>query len=613
MIAGALERGNRPATEPARALGEGATARDAGALRLAWSGAASAHEEDGVVAVLDGFLVGRSPGVAEIARRWRSAGSRLARELRGAFTVVVWDEREGRGMVACDQFSLRICLMAGGPGGTLRFSTHLPTLRRMLPATPGPEPAVIAPWIAPQWIQGHRTMLAGVERIGGGRLLELDGSGWRRRRYWAPEWGGTIDASWAELVELLRAELSRAVRERTQGAERVGTILSGGVDSSVVLATAAGLEPRPDLRAYSAVFPAWPAADESERIVATREALGIPGASFAVRPQGALRLALEQLRDSGTVPGGPGGLVEHPGASQAADDGVSVLLDGQGGDEVFGSSPYLLADRLRRGNLRGAARLARMFVPYRRRRRDKVRDAVHALREFGVEPGLPRQLRRLVEGRPPHGGPAWLSERSRTLIAEANARWPWLTDERVPRWWAYHSYLLSDHVEGSGLGEHMWERGLRYGLRSGAPLFDVELVELVLRMPPDVKWRPLDRALARATVEGRLPDSVRLNRAKANIGPFYLDLMTGPDGDVMRELLLDPGARIREFADARWIDENVPRRPTPADPDWLMWTTVIWRLATAECWLNWLEEPDFPDRVLERSDLPVASAERDRV
>jgi hypothetical protein len=283
-----------------------------------------------------------------------------------------------------------------------------------------------------------------------------------------------------------------------------------------------------------------------------------------------------------------------------------VLLDGQGGDEVFGRSPYLLADRLRRADLRGVARLLRRTVPNLRRRRS-LAIAARILVDFGVRPALPRRLR---ERGTKVEAPAWLTATSAKVIAGTHVEWPWLQDESVPRWWAYHSYLLSDHVEGSALGEHMWERAAPFGLRSAAPLFDVGLVELVLTFPPAALWGRTDRPLARDAVAGRLPDSVRMNRVKANIGPFYLDLMTGPDNAILRELLLDPRARVREFADGHWIDRNVPRLPTRGDPDWLMWTTVVWRLATAECWMRWLEDPGFPDDQLSRPDLPEMAATR---
>ena len=107
---------------------------------------------------------------------------------------------------------------------------------------------------------------------------------------------------------------------------------------------------------------------------------------------------------------------------------------------------------------------------------------------------------------------------------------------------------------------------------------------------------------------GRLPEPVRTNRRKANIGPFYLDLLTGPDNAIVRELLLDPRARVREFVDTAWLERNLARSPTQADSDWLMWTTVAWRLAMAECWLRWLEDPGFPESMLGRADLPEVCA-----
>jgi asparagine synthase (glutamine-hydrolysing) len=596
VIAGVFARGEASG-EPERALGPGASGRAARAIRLAWKQPAQARDADGLLVVLDGFLLGALADLDEVAAAWRRSGPAMAQELRGAFTLVVWDEPAQAGMIACDHFSLRPCLIHGSEDGPLRFSTHMTALRRMLPRDPAADPGVIVPWIAPQYLQGHRTMLAGVERVGAARLLELDAKGWRRRRYWRPEWRGTIDAPRDELVDMLRAELSRALTDRIPQEGATGTILSGGVDSSVVLATAAGLEPRPELRAYSTVFPDWPASDESTRIAATTSALGVPGERFAVRPQGALRLALEQLRDSGTVPGGPGGIVERPGLAQAAADGVRALLDGQGGDEVFGRSPYVLADLVRRANPAGAARLVRSMVPVRGSRRSKIRPAARLMLDFGIRPALRRPARSDFTAE-------WLSGDSVRVLEEVHDPWPWMRTG-VPRWWAYHSYLLSDHVEGSGLGEHIWERGVPFGLRSVAPLFDVGLVELALRIPPSVHWRqPIDRSLARDTVAGVLPDEVRMNRVKANIGPFYLDLITGPDSAIVRELLLAPDARVREFADPAWIERNVPRSPTMADPDWLRWITVVWRLAMAECWLRWLEDERFPEGLLARSDVP---------
>jgi asparagine synthase (glutamine-hydrolysing) len=593
----------RPAADTARALDvASAQTHENGPLRVSWDARVASHQDADVLVLVDGFLTGPIADPAVVAREWREHGSSVAERLRGAFTVVVWDAANARGMVAGDHAAARSCLLYEQPG-TLLFGTHLPSLRRLMRSDPGPEPAVIAPWIAPRYLQGRRTMTRGVVRLGGASLLELDSRGWRRRRFWVPRWREPRDVPREELPGLVREELKRSVAARLPADpdEPVGLILSGGVDSSVVAATMAMAAPG-RLRAYSTLFPEWRAADESERIATTTSALGIPSVRATMKPQGALRIALEFLQRSGTVPGGPGLLVERPLLERAAADGVRVMFDGQGGDEVFGWSPYYPADLIRRARLLHLMRLLTR-IPDSGRRRPSRRLLKLMLIDFGVRPAFgPRMPRRFRTTTEPDM-PTWLTATSRRALDEAHDPWPWMRSD-VPRWWAYQSYLLTRSREGSALGEYTWLRGADLGLESRTPLFDVELTELMLSLPPETGWGRINRPVARAAVAGVLPDPVRMNPRKANIGPFYFDLLTGPDLPVIRELLLDPAARVREFAGGPGFDDYVARTRTRADPDWLTWTTTLWRLVTAECWLRWSEDPAWVDGLLARPDLP---------
>ena len=133
MIAGLFDPGGGPTTDVAGALGPTASERRMGALRVAWAEPARAHEADGVLAVLDGFLVGASPRLEELPGRDVAPDRRVAPRLRGAFTLVVWDETTQTGIVVCDHFSLRACLMHGLPEDAAAVSTHMPALRRLLP------------------------------------------------------------------------------------------------------------------------------------------------------------------------------------------------------------------------------------------------------------------------------------------------------------------------------------------------------------------------------------------------------------------------------------------------------------------------------------------------
>ena len=142
---------------------------------------------------------------------------------------------------------------------------------------------------------------------------------------------------------------------RRVSASTDGVILSGGLDSSLIAAAAhATKRPPGRLHTYSAVFPGAPY-DESAKIRELTTALGIDGRTFQIAPQGMFRQALEYLRIWQVPLAGMGAIVDLAAAERAGADAVSVMLDGQTGDEVLGFAPYVIADRIRRGRLLGGA------------------------------------------------------------------------------------------------------------------------------------------------------------------------------------------------------------------------------------------------------------------
>src|SRR5205823_4408233 len=75
---------------------------------------------------------------------------------------------------------------------------------------------------------------------------------------------------------------------------------------------------------------------------------------------------------------------------RAAADGVDVMLDGEGGDELFGCAPYLVADRLRAGRLLAAVRLARRLPGMGEHPRPRL--IRRAMLRYGVRPAIPYRL-----------------------------------------------------------------------------------------------------------------------------------------------------------------------------------------------------------------------------
>src|SRR5258708_34002480 len=114
-----------------------------------------------------------------------------------------------------------------------------------------------------------------------------------------------------------------------------------------------------------------------------------------------------------------------------------------------------------------------------------------------------------------------------------------------------------------------------------------------MRQPPLATFdRYRNRPVLRAAVAGLLPDEVRLRPPKALFGSLLVDSLAGPDGLAVRRLLANPAAELGAYVDLPMIqrellDTDRQRREQP-----FRWMWQVWRLATAECWLQAQANPD---------------------
>ena len=278
-------------------------------------------------------------------RRW---GDALFGRLRGLFLLVLWDQERRATLVVTDQLGCRSPYVMRA-GGRLYVATDSAVLRRLSPTTLAPDPVSLVHWLVSDVPAVDRSLFEGAERPLGGTYLTIDRSGIRTTTYWQPRFEEPLDVGADEAAEVIWNALRTSVRRRLTDVERPAIIMSGGVDSTAVAAAAttlAGETPS----AYSAVFPGH-RVDESERIDAAVDGLDLPSVQAAVDPVGAFALALDYL-DRWSLPGtGAGYMVEYPLLTEAAADGVTTVLDGQGGDELFAVSGFLIADRVAHGRL----------------------------------------------------------------------------------------------------------------------------------------------------------------------------------------------------------------------------------------------------------------------
>jgi asparagine synthase (glutamine-hydrolysing) len=344
------------------------------------------------------------------------------------------------------------------------------------------------------------------------------------------------------------------------------------------------------------VHPDHPDVNESGWIDRVTSFLDVPVERLEVRGGSALAAALEyQL--AWEVPAGTAMLAFNaPLLRRAAADGVGVLLDGEGGDELLGCSEYVVADRVRRLDLRGAVSLAGRLPgagvdP-------GARFLWALLREFGLRGAAPHGLhQRLRRLRPSRYAPRWLQPEAAAEYVELRDDWAWKRLDGPPSW-RYLADLLTDGRERLGVHDLLRRRATLAGIASSHPLLeDLELVELVLRLPPELQLDPvLTRPLAREAMAGLLPDDVRLRPDKVDFTVLVVESLSGPDRPTVEDLLGRRDAEVLTYVRPESVRSLLDTPPSRRSAEW---ARVLSRLATTEAWLRSQADPKLSSRLLD--------------
>ncbi len=595
-----------------------------GRLRIAWTPSPLRQVEASgdMLCLLEGSLyelddlrhaAGQSgPPAKLLAGAFSRRGVEILSSLRGDFWAILWDRRQGRGIAVCDQMGGR-CPHWTRHGPHLLIASEIPELLAALPRRPGPDPVAMVHWLASTEAPPAHSLFVGVQRLAAGHLLELGPASPEPRRYWTPRYQRSGSTPAEELVSQLRASLERSIRRRTADTRDVGVLLSGGLDSSAIAALAvtskSGAAPGAR-RAYSATFPGHPQVDEARWVDQTTEHLGLPSTRIVVRGGSALAGAAGYLETWQVPPTSPNLFFWTPLLERAGADGMRVILDGEGGDELFGLSPYLIADRLRHGRVVSAARLATR-IPGRPRALASSR-TWRLLRSFGLKGALPlvsHSLARRARG-PGHYAPAWMRTDASRVWLDTDATWRWKAIPG-PRWWAWQVDTVTRGLGPALVYEQSRRRAAVAGLEARHPLVDVDVVELALSLPPEMAFDSSHtRPTLRQAVAGLLPEEVRLRRDKSSFDAVFHAALAGPDLAATRRILGAPDAEVGAYVDLDAVRRGILDKDPPTHPGSLQnWAIEVWRLLLAECWLKAQLDSGYVPGLSEREGLQTADYE----
>ncbi len=288
-----------------------------------------------------------------IVHAYEEDGLDFVRRLRGMFAIALWDRQRRRLVLARDRFGKKP-LHYTFDGRRLTFGSEVKSLLLAPDMSRQLDPAAISEYFAFGYISAPRTALAGVYKLPPAHILVLQDGQLRLHRYWQLDFTPRCDDDEATAARRVRDLLTEAVRIRLMSEVPLGAFLSGGVDSSAIVAlmSEAGSEP---VKTFSISFEQDDHNEvEYARLVARRYATDHHELTVHVD----LLDILPHLVWDFDEPFADASMVPTYYVSKLAREHVTVALSGDGGDELFGGYTRYL-----RGQ--SEARLNRVLGPFR--------------------------------------------------------------------------------------------------------------------------------------------------------------------------------------------------------------------------------------------------------
>jgi asparagine synthase (glutamine-hydrolysing) len=487
---------------------------------------------------------------------YMSEGEGMLSRLNGMFTFAIWDARRQALLLARDAMGIKPLYWALARGG-LVFGSELKALLAFPGVSRELNAAAVRDHLTYLWAPAPRTMLRAVHKLEPGAALWVRGGAIERQWHWAdnPVLQPVVPRTDARAIDEVREAIRTAVLRQMVADVPVGAFLSGGLDSSAIVAFAREASPSTRLQCFTIAMDA--AGEQKEGMVSD-----LP---YARTVAAHLGVDLHVVNATAAMADELSRMVWHLDEPQAdpaplnvlmisrlaREHGIKVLLSGAGGDDIF--------------------------TGYRRH---------YALQTERYWASLPRSLRAGVAGaaRRLPAGPV-LSRRLRKAFShsdlEGDARigsyFQWLDECWVDRLLAPDVRIASrreDPLAASladlpdsvpALNRMLYlecrhflaDHNLNYtdkmsmaaGVEVRVPLLDADLVRLAFSLPLDVKQRGRHgKWVFTEAMRGLLPDSI-LNRPKTGFGAPLRAWLHGPLRALLRDTLSPNALRRRGIFD----------------------------------------------------------------
>ena len=524
-----------------------------------------------------------------IAHLYEDHGVDCVRRLHGMFAFALWDARKQLLLIARDRVGkkpLVYCLR----DGVLSFASEMGALLADGEIGREIDHEAIDAYLALGYVPAPLTALRGVHKLPPAHTLVLRDGRAELRRYWKLDYsqkltGVPVD----ELCERIRTALRAATGRRMIADVPLGAFLSGGIDSSAVVAAMAE-QSREPVRTFSIGFD-HQEFDELPHARRIAERFGTIHEEFQVRAQ-AVEIVPKIVRHYGE-PFADSSAIPSFYLAELTRRHVTVALNGDGGDESFGGYTRYVANAL-------AGRLDHVPAPVRR-----AVSAIGGRLPAGGSVSSVRNRARRLAGTLALDGPeryarymSWFDDEQRgALYTPAFAASAGIDGQHaITASWAQSSgagvidKMLEVDVETYLAGDLIPKidiATMAHALEARSPFLDHELMQLAASIPASLKVRGSDKKwILREALRGWLPDDI-LDRPKQGFSvPLSKWLRTDLRGWA-RDILLDPATLARGYFRPRAVEALLDRHAAGADAD----DHRIWSLLMLELWHREFVDP----------------------
>jgi asparagine synthase (glutamine-hydrolysing) len=510
---------------------------------------------------------------------YEEMGPECVSQVNGMFAAAIWDTRRQTLFLARDRMGKKPLYYRETPTQLL-FGSEVKALLQHPSCPRELDPASLSKYLAYECVPSPHCIFKGIQKLPAGHTLTWQPGQARRRQYWDIKFPAThVQRSEGEIAEELRERLKEAVRLRLISDVPLGVFLSGGIDSSSVVALMAELRPAAQIKTFAIGFEDS-SFDESHYARRVAQFYGTEHREDILQPRALLDM-LPEVAGFLDEPFADASIIPTYLLSKFTRQHVTVALGGDGGDEIFAGYPTFPAQRV-----------AQFYRMPRALHERVIRPLAELLPVSHNNFSLDFKVKRFLRGsgyRPEIRDQVWVGsftpQEQRRVLADPSRSDDYgdilaaeklcnSTDTMERLTYLYCKFYLQD-----GILVKVDRASMACALEARAPFLDYTFVEFANSIPFGLKLKGLtSKYILKRAMAGKLPPDI-LARGKKGFGIPVAKWFRNE----LREMLLDTlaEARLRQQGlfdcreVARLLDEH--QRGT-RDHRKQLWTLFMFQL-----------------------------------